>query len=39
MQRVFRVTGPGKVKDIGLRGLGERPDVESLDIKVRSSRP
>jgi putative transposase len=34
MKRVFRVTEPGKVKDIGLRGLGESPDVESLDIKV-----
>ncbi len=34
MKRVFRVTTPGKVKDIGLRGLGERPDVEHLDVKV-----
>ena len=34
MKRVFRVTEPGKVKDIGLRGLGERPDVEHLDVKV-----
>jgi len=34
MKRVFRVTGPGKVKDIGLRGLGESPEGESLDIKV-----
>jgi transposase-like protein len=34
MKRVFRVTEPGKVKDIGLRGLGETPAVESLDVKV-----
>ena len=34
MQRVFRVTTPGKVKDIGLRGLGNAPDVEGLDAKV-----
>jgi putative transposase len=34
MKRVFRVTTAGKVKDIGLRGLGETPEVESLDVKV-----
>jgi putative transposase len=34
MKRVFRVTTPGKVKDIGLRGLGDTPDVEHLDTKV-----
>ena len=34
MKRVFRVTEPGKVKDIGLRGLGEAPEVESLDATV-----
>jgi len=34
MTRVFRVTEPGKVKDIGLRGLGETPEVEHLDAKV-----
>ena len=34
MKRVFRVMTPSKVKDIGLRGLGERPEVETLDAKV-----
>ena len=34
MKRVFRVTEPGKVKDIGRRGLGETPEVENLDVKV-----
>ena len=34
MKRVFRVTEPGKVKDIGLRGLGDAPDVDSLDATV-----
>jgi len=34
MQRVFRVTEPGKVKDIGLRGLGETPEVGHLDATV-----
>jgi transposase-like protein len=34
MQRVFRVTEPGKLKDIGLRGLGDGPTMESLDAKV-----
>ncbi len=34
MKRVFRVTIPGKVKDIGLRGLGDAPDAERLDTKV-----
>jgi transposase-like protein len=34
MKRVFRVTEPGKVKDIGLRGLGQAPEAASLDVKV-----
>jgi len=34
MKRVFRIHGEGKVKDIGLRGLGEYRDVDGLDAKV-----
>jgi len=34
MQRVFRVTTSGKVKDIGLRGLGDIADGDQLDAKV-----
>jgi putative transposase len=34
MNRVFRVTTPGKVKDIGLRGLGDIADGDQLDAKV-----
>lgn len=34
MKRVFRIQGEGKVKDIGLRGLGDYRDVEGLDAKV-----
>jgi transposase-like protein len=34
MKRVFRIQGEGKVKDIGLRGLGGYPQVEGLDAKV-----
>lgn len=34
MKRVFRIQGEGKVKDIGLRGLGAYPQVEGLDAKV-----
>jgi len=34
MNRVFRVTTPGKVKDIGLRGLGDIADEDQLDAKV-----
>ncbi len=34
MQRVFRVTKPGKVKDIGLRGLGMTAEEASLDVTV-----
>jgi transposase-like protein len=34
MKRVFRIQGEGKVKDIGLRGLGEYRDVDGLDAKV-----
>ncbi len=33
MKRVFRIQGKGKVKDIGLRGLGEYPQVDHLDAK------
>jgi len=34
MNRVFRVTTPGKVKDIGLRGLGDIAEGDQLDAKV-----
>ncbi len=34
MKRVFRIEGEGKVKDIGLRGLGDYRDVDGLDAKV-----
>jgi transposase-like protein len=34
MKRVFRIQGNGKMKDIGLRGLGEYRDVDGLDAKV-----
>jgi hypothetical protein len=34
MKRVFRVTAAGKVKDIEVRGLGERPDMATLNAKV-----
>ena len=34
MERVFRIQGKGKVKDIGLRGLGGYPQVEGLDAEV-----
>jgi putative transposase len=34
MKRVFRIQRGGKVKDIGLRGLGEYRDVEGLEAKV-----
>jgi putative transposase len=34
MKRVFRVTEPGKVKDIGRRGLGTQPAVNRLDATV-----
>jgi transposase-like protein len=34
MKRVFRIRGEGKVKDIGLRGLGAYPQVEHPDAKV-----
>ena len=34
MKRVFRIQGEGKVKDIGLRGLGDYRDVDGLDAKV-----
>ncbi len=34
MKRVFRIQRGGKVKDIGLRGLGECRDVEGLEAKV-----
>jgi transposase-like protein len=34
MKRVFRIQGEGKVKDIGLRGLGDYRNVDGLDAKV-----
>ena len=34
MKRVFRLQGKGKVKDVGLRGLADSPEVESVDAKV-----
>ena len=39
MKRVFRVTEPGKVKDIGLRGLGEAPEWRASTRRSPSSRP
>lgn len=32
--RVFRIQGEGKMKDIGLRGLGAYPQVDHLSAKV-----
>ncbi len=34
MKRVFRIQGEGKMKDIGLRGLGAYRQVDGLDAKV-----
>lgn len=34
MQRVFRIQGEGKMKDIGLRGLGGYRQVDGLDAKL-----
>ena len=34
MKRVFHVTDSGKVKDLGWHGLGEAPEVASLDVKA-----
>ena len=34
MKRVFRVTDPGKEKAVGRHGLGEAPEMASLDTKV-----
>jgi putative transposase len=34
MKRVFRVQGKGKVKDIGLRGLADYPEVERVNTTV-----
>ena len=34
MKRVFRIQGEGKVKDIGLRGLANHPEIDGLDAKV-----
>ncbi len=34
MKRVFRITGQGKVKDVGLRGLAEHPEVQGVDTTV-----
>jgi len=34
MKRVFRITGQGKVKDVGLHGLVAHPEVQGVDITV-----
>ena len=34
MKRVFRVTGQGKMKDVGLRGLATGPAAEDVDSTV-----
>jgi threonine dehydrogenase-like Zn-dependent dehydrogenase len=34
MKRGFRVQGKGKVKDIGLRGLADYPEVERLNTEA-----
>jgi putative transposase len=34
MKRVFRIQGEGKMKDIGLRGLGDYRAVDGLDARV-----
>jgi hypothetical protein len=34
MKRVFRMQGQGKVKDVGLRGLGTVPAAEGIDSTV-----
>ncbi|MGH7407500.1 MAG: IS256 family transposase [Candidatus Methylomirabilales bacterium] len=34
MKRVFRITGQGKVKDVGLRGVAEHPEVHDVDATV-----
>ena len=34
MNRVFRLQGKGKVKDIGLRGLANHPEIERLRAEV-----
>jgi putative transposase len=34
MKRVMRITDQGKMKDIGLRGLGTTAEEASLDVKV-----
>jgi len=34
MKRVVRIQGKGKIKDIGLRGLAEHPEVEEVNTTV-----
>lgn len=34
MKRVFRIQGKGKMKDVGLRGLGDSPEIDRLDARV-----
>lgn len=34
MKRVFRIQGKGKVKDVGLRGLAECPELERVNTTV-----
>lgn len=34
MIKSLRVTDPGKVKHVGRHGLGEAPEMASLDAKV-----
>jgi putative transposase len=34
MKRVFRIQGEGKVKDIGLRGLANHPEIDRLKAEV-----
>ena len=34
MKRVVRIQSKGKIKDIGLRGLAEHPEVEEVNTTV-----
>lgn len=34
MKRVFRIRGEGKMKDIGLRGLANHPEIDRLQAEV-----
>ncbi len=34
MKRVFRINGKGKVKDVGLRGLADHPEMEGVNPTV-----